>query len=338
MSFCLLCHIVGFACVDKTSTTWFRVPLFWGTNAFFWDTTFREGGAYFGIQKTFFWTQKNFCWIQKTFFGDTKNFFRVKKCFFRAKNSKNTTFFFFKKQKMKKKKKNKEKIFLIFLMFFFLVWAIFWFDFLSAFFQFLDFVVDFLIFWSGRREERDFWFLHFLLFFLLWVKERGFFFDFFTVFCFFFDHFCPAPLLAHTTFGPDRLLAQTTFFDQTVLCPNLCEPSLTPKNLGQWAAVRDNLLLMSCFLGHGPPCAGHPLPKTTLCGNRCCGVGASKIWALPPTPPPLDPFTWLPLSPIPSPPPGFHTTAREPKRAHLRVPVFNNTTKISRNDLQERKK
>ena len=29
-------------------------------------------------------------------------------------------------------------------------------------------------------------------------------------------------------------------------------------------------------------------------------------------------------------PPGFHTTTREPKRAHLRVPVFKNTTKIPR--------
>ena len=29
-------------------------------------------------------------------------------------------------------------------------------------------------------------------------------------------------------------------------------------------------------------------------------------------------------------PSGFHTTAREPKRAHLRVPVFKNTTKIQR--------
>ena len=32
-------------------------------------------------------------------------------------------------------------------------------------------------------------------------------------------------------------------------------------------------------------------------------------------------------------PPGFHTTAREPKRAHLRVPEFKNTTKIQREDL-----
>ena len=29
-------------------------------------------------------------------------------------------------------------------------------------------------------------------------------------------------------------------------------------------------------------------------------------------------------------PPGFHTTTREPNRAHLRVPVFKNTTKIQR--------
>ena len=32
--------------------------------------------------------------------------------------------------------------------------------------------------------------------------------------------------------------------------------------------------------------------------------------------------------------PGFHTTAREPKHAHLRVPVFTNTTKILREDTQ----
>ena len=35
-------------------------------------------------------------------------------------------------------------------------------------------------------------------------------------------------------------------------------------------------------------------------------------------------------------PPGLHTTVREPKRAHLRVPVFKNTTKIQREDTQER--
>ena len=38
-------------------------------------------------------------------------------------------------------------------------------------------------------------------------------------------------------------------------------------------------------------------------------------------------------------PPGCHTTAREPKRAHLRVPAFKNTTKIPREDPQrEREK
>ena len=35
-------------------------------------------------------------------------------------------------------------------------------------------------------------------------------------------------------------------------------------------------------------------------------------------------------------PPGLHTTAREPQRAHLRVPVFKNNTKIPREDSQER--
>ena len=33
-------------------------------------------------------------------------------------------------------------------------------------------------------------------------------------------------------------------------------------------------------------------------------------------------------------PPGFHTTTREPKRAHLRAPAFENTTKIQREDTQ----
>ena len=35
--------------------------------------------------------------------------------------------------------------------------------------------------------------------------------------------------------------------------------------------------------------------------------------------------------------PPFHTTAREPKRAHLRVPAFFNT-KISREDTERHKK
>ena len=37
-------------------------------------------------------------------------------------------------------------------------------------------------------------------------------------------------------------------------------------------------------------------------------------------------------------PPGFHTTAREPKRAHFRVPSFKNTTKIQREDTQRERK
>ena len=38
-------------------------------------------------------------------------------------------------------------------------------------------------------------------------------------------------------------------------------------------------------------------------------------------------------------PPGFHTTAREPKCAHFKVPAFKNTTKIPRKDpKRERKK
>ena len=37
-------------------------------------------------------------------------------------------------------------------------------------------------------------------------------------------------------------------------------------------------------------------------------------------------------------PPGFHTTAREPKRAQLRVQAFKNTTKIQREDSQRETK
>ena len=79
------------------------------------------------------------------------------------------------------------------------------------------------------------------------------------------------------------------------------------KTLANGAALRDNLLLMSCFLGHGPPCEGPPVVLcglSLLCCVLWCGVsvrcvfkifvGASKIWALsrlpsagppPPTPP-----------------------------------------------------
>ena len=113
--------------------------------------------------------------------------------------------------------------------------------------------------WEGR--ERDF-------FSIFDLGESGWFFGFFPRFFCFSDHFWPAQLLAHTTFGPDRLLAQATFFYQTVLCPNFCEPSLTPKNLGQWSCSSGQFVAHV----HGPPCAGPPLPKTTLCGIPRCVV------------------------------------------------------------------
>ena len=40
---------------------------------------------------------------------------------------------------------------------------------------------------------------------------------------------------------------------------------------------------------------------------------------------------WGPAAPKP---PGFHTTARETRRAHLRVPFFTKTTKIEREDTE----
>ena len=137
--------------------------------------------------------------------------------------------------------------------------------FLLAFFQFFVCVVDFfdvffLIFWSGREEERKFS-IFFFFTFLFWVKGRGifFFFDlFFHVFGF-SDHFWPRPPLAPFFVKP--FCAQTH--------------PLTPKKLGQWgAALRDNLLLMSCSVGHGPPCEGPPCPRPPCAGSSVvlCGV------------------------------------------------------------------
>ena len=68
---------------------------FFGVQYFFVDTTFRESGAYFGIQKlffgdtktffvdtktfldtkNFFWDTENFCGNTEKFLGDTENFF-----------------------------------------------------------------------------------------------------------------------------------------------------------------------------------------------------------------------------------------------------------------------
>ena len=99
----------------------------------------------------------------------------------------------------------------------------------------------------------------------------------------FSDHFCPTPLLAQTASWPPS-------FDQTVFCPNLCESSL--KTLANGAALRDNLLLMSCFLGHGTQCDGVGV-SLLCCGAsvRCVFkifVGASNIWEVPDSLP-LDP-------------------------------------------------
>ena len=61
-----------------------RGATFWGVqNAlFFWNTTFREGGAYFGIQKLFLGNNKLFGGETKLFLGETKNFFGETKNFF----------------------------------------------------------------------------------------------------------------------------------------------------------------------------------------------------------------------------------------------------------------
>ena len=122
----------------------------------------------------------------------------------------------------------------------------------------------------------------FFIFHLLGVKGRGTFLV--------SEHIWPTPLLTHTICG----------------CPNLYESSL--KTLANVAALWDNLLLMSCFLGHGPPCEGPPLPKTcagstvvvwvcSCCIVVWCGVvcvfkivvGESKIGRSPDTTPSTGP-------------------------------------------------
>ena len=142
--------------------------------------------------------------------------------------------------------------------------------FLSAFLQFFDFVVDFFDFldflvWEGRGERFFHFFVDFFFTFIFVLGERESFFCFFHVFFVFSDHCRPAPLLTHTTFGPHRLLA--SFFDQTVLCLNLCEPSLTPKK--PWPALREFVAHVLFFWAMDLPARG-PLPKTTLCGIPCC--------------------------------------------------------------------
>ena len=87
-----------------------------------------------------------------------------------------------------------------------------------------------------------------------------------------------------TTFGPHHFWPRPPLgplFYQTVLCPNPCEPTWA-----NGAALRDNLLLMSCFWGHGPPCEGPPLPMDLpardplLCCVvcRCCCCCCVVFW------------------------------------------------------------
>ena len=135
-----------------------------------------------------------------------------------------------------------------------------------------------------------------------------FFFDFFLVFLVFLTtfgphHFWPTPLLAQTAFAPDR------FFDQTVLCPNLCEPSLTPKK--PWPmGLLFGTICCSCLVcwamdrGTSGICCCCCVVLGCVVGVVCrCGVcsrlGASKIWALRLTlrrTSPDSPFSWTPLS------------------------------------------
>ena len=78
-------------------------------------------------------------------------------------------------------------------------------------------------------------------------------------FFFFSDLIWPAPLLAHTTFGPDRPLGP--LFDQTVFCPNLCVEKLWLMEL------LFETICCSClvFWAMDHPAMDPPLPKTTLC-------------------------------------------------------------------------
>ena len=201
-----------------------------------------------------------------------------------------------------------QQVFMFFVLFSFfscLSNILIWFSFFQHFFLFCCWFFVFFMVWEG--EERCFFSIFFfsILFFVLCEGGEGFFLIFFVFSMFFWFSW---PLLARTTFGPDRLLAQTTFFDQTVLCPNLCEPSLTPKNLGQWGCSSGQFVA-HVFFGPWTSLRGTPaLPKTTLCGSRCCCgvvcrcgvcsrffVGASKIWALRRTPAPHFPSAGPPL-------------------------------------------
>ena len=81
--------------------------------------------------------------------------------------------------------------------------------------------------------------------------------------------------MAHTTFGPDRLLAQTTFFDQAVLCPNLCEPSLTPKKPWPMELLFGTTCCSCLFGAMDLPARDPPYPRPP-----CAGVVVVVVWCV----------------------------------------------------------
>ena len=109
----------------------------------------------------------------------------------------------------------------------------------------------------------------------------------------------------------------------------------------------------------GPPSAGQPFPWTAqnfalFFSLSCCkirsflpplGVFSLNFGGVFEAPVRSNVLVWSSRAVVCEPrrpglvgPPGFHTTVRELKRAHFRVPVFKNTTKIQREDTQRGKK
>ena len=155
---------------------------------------------------------------------------------------------------------------------------------MNDFFDFLNFLL-----WEGCREIFFIfcWFCDVLLFFLFhfifcfgWRGKFFFFICFFQCFWVFLTtfgphHFCPHHFWLRPLLG--------FFFLIKPFCAQTFANHPGPRKT--WAngvALRGNLLLMSCFLGHGPPsrdplcprppCAGSPV---VLCGVSlllCCGV------------------------------------------------------------------
>ena len=254
-----------------------RVPLFGGAKCFFGVTTFREGGAHFGIQ--IFLGYRFFCWDTKTFFGIQKTFFRDTKCCFRVsgnesflltkipkhhKKIKNSKKFF--KIKQKKKNEKQQKIFLI------------------------------LVIFLGRGD------------FLFFLFEQ--YFDLF----FFLLAF---PLLAHTTFGPHHFWPRPPLGFNKPFCAQISanHPTLA-KGLLFGTICCSCLVFWAMGLRARdppcprPPCAGSPV---VWCGvsSKFSWVRPG-FWRPPPpdspsgpplpTPPPPDPLPRL-YPPSAGPPP-----------------------------------